>query len=352
MMHGLGCRCSLSRRGFLAQGAATIGSAALPALAAPRPPRVDVHHHYFPPAYLVPLERWAQKAGVTALWPSQRDWSVARDLEEMDRNGVDTAILSISTPGVYFGDAGQARDMARLCNDYGARLVADHPGRFGLFAVLPLPDVDACLREIAYAHDVLKADGVVMTTSSADKWPGDPAFAAIFDELNRRRSVAYFHPLAPNCCGALLPGVSGSPMEYLFDTTRAVVSLLVNGTLERCPDVRFLFSHAGGTIPMAAGRIVNALKGRKDIAAIAPEGIDRQFQKLFYDTANSYYAPTMAALRSYIPAQQILFGTDYPYVSLGQTIDGLQKLALAPAEFEAIMGTNATRLIPRLAAAP
>ena len=138
-------------------------------------------------------------------------------------------------------------------------------------------------------------------------------------------------------------------MEYLFDTTRAVVSLLVNGTLQRCSQVRFLFSHAGGTIPMAAGRIVNALKGRRDIAAIAPDGIDRQFQKLFYDTANSFYLPTMAALRSYVPASQILFGTDYPYLSLGQTIDGLQALGLTPPEFQAIMGDNATKLIPRLA---
>jgi predicted TIM-barrel fold metal-dependent hydrolase len=180
-MHGSGCRCSISRRGFLAQGIAAAGAAWLPApaLAAPRPRRIDVHHHYFPPAYLTPLERWGQQAGLTALWPRQRDWSVARDLEEMDRNGVDTAILSISTPGVYFGDAGQSRDMARLCNDYGARLVADHPGRFGLFAVLPLPDPEACLREIAYAHDVLKAAACGHDHKQRRQIADDPASAAI-----------------------------------------------------------------------------------------------------------------------------------------------------------------------------
>lgn len=356
-VHWMGCGCHASRRRFMTSGLAAAGATLLPAaVSQAQPPaserkerRYDVHHHYFPPAYLAPLQRWGQQAGVSARWPVQRDWSVARDVDEMDRNGIDAAILSISTPGVYFGDPAAARDMARLCNEYAARLIADHPGRFGLFAVLPLPDVDACLREIAYASDVLKADGVVMTTSSSGKWPGDPAFAPIFDELNRRRTVAFFHPLAPDCCGSLLPGNSGSPEEYLFDTTRAVISLLVNGTLQRCPDIRFLFSHAGGTIPMAAGRLVNALKGRRDIAAIAPDGIDQQFRRLFYDTANSFYPPTMAALTSYVPISQILFGSDYPYLSLGQNIDGLRKLGLPAPHFQTVMGDNAARLVPRLA---
>ncbi len=267
----------------------------------------------------------------------------------MDRAGVTTAVLSISTPGVWFGDNAAARELARTCNDYGARLMADHPGRFGLFAVLPLPDVDGCLREIDYAMDVLHADGVVMTTSAGDRWPGDPAFAPVFDALNRRRTVAFFHPLAPNCCGSLIPGVNGSPLEYLFDSTRAIVSLLVGGTLQRCPDIRYLFSHGGGTLPMAAGRIVNALKSRSDIGVIAPDGIDRQFQRLFYDTANAFYGPTMAALSAYVPPSQILFGSDYPYLSIDQNLDGLGRLALAEEFRDAILAGNARALLPRLA---
>ncbi len=349
-----GCSCHLPRRRLIATAVAAAATALLPASlpraqpAAPRAGHIDVHHHYFPPPYLAPLEAYDRKNNLTT-WPAQRDWSAARAIEAMDRAGVATAILSISTPGVWFGDAAAARDMARTCNDYAARLMADHPGRFGLFAVLPLPDVDGCLREIDYAMDVLHADGVVMPTSAGGRWPGDPAFAPVFEALDHRRTVAFFHPLAPDCCGSLIPGVNGSPMEYLFDSTRAIVSLLVGGTLQRCPDVRYLFSHGGGTLPMAAGRIAGALRSRPDIQAIAPDGIDRQFQRLFYDTANAFYAPTMAALSAYVPASQILFGSDYPYLSLDQNLDGLDRLALPDARRAAILADNARALLPRLA---
>ena len=133
----------------------------------------------------------------------------------------------------------------------------------------------------------------------------------------------------------------------MFDTTRAVVSLLVNGTFATMKDTRFLFSHAGGTIPMVAGRLVNALKGRKDIAGIAPDGIDAELKKLFYDTANSFYASTIAALTSYVPGSQIVFGTDFPYLTIGQNLDGLRKL-VTPAQMAGITRDNAVRLLPRL----
>jgi predicted TIM-barrel fold metal-dependent hydrolase len=349
---GLGCSCGFSRRQVMTAMAAFAATAiAAPAARAETPaaPRiVDTHHHFFPPPYLEPLKAWSDRAGLAALWPAQQNWTVAKAIEDMDRNTVATAMLSISTPGIWFGEAEAARRMARICNDYGAELVRSHPGRFGLFACVPMPDVDGTLREIEYAFDVLKADGIGFTTSYEGKWPGDPMFKPVFEELNRRKTIAYFHPLAPNCCaGMLIPGVTGSPVEYLFDTTRAVVSLLVNGTLAKMKDTRFLFSHAGGTIPMVAGRVVNALKGRKDIAEIAPEGIDAEFKKLFYDTANSFYAPTVAALTSYVPETQIVFGTDYPYLTTGANLDGLRKL-VTPAQMAAIGRDNAVRLVPRL----
>jgi predicted TIM-barrel fold metal-dependent hydrolase len=348
-----GCLCGSSRRQVLASMAALAASAVVPAAGAraqAAPARiVDTHHHFFPPPYLEPLKAWNDNAGLPGQTPIQRAWTVARAIDDMDRNNVATAVLSISTPGIWFGEAEAARKMARICNEYGADLARSHPARFGLFASVPMPDVEGTLREIEYAFDVLKADGIGFMTSYGDKWPGDPAFAPVFAELNRRKTIAYFHPLAPNCCaGMLVPGVTGSPIEYMFDTTRAVVSLLVNGTLAKMKDLRFLFSHAGGTIPMVAGRIANALKGRKDIAEIAPDGIDAELRKLHYDTANSFYAPTIAALTAYVPPTQIVFGTDFPYLTIGQNLDGLGKLGLTPAQMAAITRDNAVRLLPRL----
>src|SRR5262249_45758564 len=123
----------------------------------------------------------------------------ARSIEGMDRAGVALSVTSITTPGVWFGDNGEARDLARAYNEYAAGLAQQYPGRFGTFASLPLPDVDASLSEIAYAFDVLKVDGVGVLTSFGDKWLGDPSFAPVMAELNRRKAVVYTQPPAPNC---------------------------------------------------------------------------------------------------------------------------------------------------------
>jgi predicted TIM-barrel fold metal-dependent hydrolase len=352
-----GCACcgtparfgatGVSRRGFLAGGAAAVAATAIPATPtlAQAKRRIDVHHHIIPPMQAEALIK--HRGGNPA------KWSVQMSLEDMDKAGVATSITSVQNPGVWFGQVDEeSRKLARECNEYAKKLEQNHPGRFRTFAVIPLPDTEGSLREIEYALDVLKADGIGFMTSYGDKWPGDPMFAPVFAELNRRKAIAYFHPLAPNCCGGtvvptLIPTVTGSPIEYVFDTTRAVVSLLVGGTLAKMKDMRFLFSHAGGTIPMVAGRIANALRTRKDIAEIAPDGIDAELRKLYYDTANSFYAPTIAALTSYVPGTQILFGTDFPYLTIGQNLDGLRKLGLSAEQMAAITRDNGARLLKR-----
>lgn len=350
--------CNQSRRQFLASLAAAGASVTLPLAGAaaqmsstPSPRRVDVHHHFFPPEYREPLAEWGKQQGVAGgLVAPQRDWSVARALEEMDRGEVATAVLSISTPGIWFGDGEQARHMARLCNEFAAGMAREHRDRFGLFASVPMPDVDVTLAEIAYALDVLKADGIGFMTSYGDIWPGDARFKPVFEELNRRKAVAYFHPLAPNCCGKLQPGIPAALIEYPQDTARAVLSLLFSGVFARYRDIRFIFSHAGGPIPALAGRIVNGSKSRKDLADIAPEGIERELRRLHYDTANSASAPAMAALLKLVPASQVLFGSDFPYYTVTQNVDGFAALELGQAQRHAIDRGNAERLMPRLKA--
>jgi predicted TIM-barrel fold metal-dependent hydrolase len=343
-----------SRRQILSAFAALGVSALMPKVAAAQSGaerrRIDTHHHYFPPAYLVPLEAWGKRAGLGGLQVPARDWTIARDIEEMDRAGLAMAVLSISTPGIWFGDAEQARRMARLCNDYAAEMRRDHRGRYGIFANLPMPDVEGALREIEYALDTLKAEGIGLMTSYGDKWPGDPLFAPVFAELNRRKAVVYFHPLAPNCCGSLLPGVPASLLEYPHDTARAVASLLYNGALARYRDISWVFSHAGGSVPSLAGRIAAGSRNRKDLAEIAPAGIPAELRKLHYDTANSAYAPTMAALLAFVPSSQIVFGSDYPYYTVSENVDGLAGIALTAEQRQAIDYGNAERLLPQLKA--
>jgi 6-methylsalicylate decarboxylase len=352
-----GCGCHASRRQFLI-GAAALGAAALlpggetPVQAA-TPKLIDTHHHFYPPAYQKAWADWEDQRKIPH-FGVQLAWTREQDIEEMDKNGISTSILSLaSTPGVWFdGGVKTAQDMARLCGDFAAEMVRDHPGRYGLFAPLSMLDADATLKEIEYAFDTLKADGVNLQSNYGDKWLGDPAYKPVLEELNRRKAVVYVHPLVASCCGRLSVGAFPSVIEVPHDTTRTVVSLLLSGTFARLRDIKWLFSHAGGTIPMLAGRIESFYERQArgaNAIPFAPDGIEAELRRLNYDTANATHPASMAALMKLVPTSQITYGTDYPYFPLNQ-IDSLRKLDLPAADLDAIMSGNAARLMPRLSA--
>lgn len=341
------------RRQFLRAASALGAGALLPGCAGlgepPRRKLIDTHHHFFAPPYMKAWVDWGAKRGITD-FATQSSWTRARSLEEMDKAGVQTGILSLpSTPGVWLDLApAEAARMARICNEYAAEMMRDHPGRFGLFAALPMIDIDASLKELAYALDVLKADGVGLQTNYGDKWPGDRAYRPVFEELNRRKALVYFHPLAASCCGRLSVGASPAVIEVPHDTTRAVVSLLLNGSFARYREIRWLFSHGGGTVPMLAGRMEYFFQGRKDIAELAPNGVEAELKRLHYDTANATHPSSMAALLKLIPDTQIVFGTDYPYVPAAEQGAALRRLGLSAGQLHAIERGNAMQLLPRL----
>lgn len=340
-MGGRGCGCG--RRAFLTS---LLAAGTQPLGAQPAEPgrgAIDVHHHVFAPAFLKATETTV----VGASRQRMVEWSPERSIAEMDASGVAAAVLSVTNPGIWLGGERAAPMLARECNEYSAQLVKQHPGRFGFFAALPLPDTDASLREIAYSLDTLRADGIGLMTSYGDKWLGDPAFAAAFDELHRRRAVVYVHPTTANCCRQLMPGIPDPLIEFPHDTTRAVVSLLYSGTFARCRGIRFIFSHAGGTIPMLSGRLTEtgALFG---IDKKLPEGVESELKRLHYDTANSAHTAAFAALKTIAPMSQIVFGTDYPFIPMQSTVGGLATLGLGAADLQSIRRDNALTLFPRL----
>jgi len=310
---------------------------------------IDTHHHHYPPAYQKAWLDWEDKRGIPH-FTQQVNWSVAGALADMDAAGVRTAVLSIaSTPGVWFDwSVPEVARIVRECNDFAAGMVRDHPGRFAMFATLPMIDVDSTLKEIAYAFDVLKADGVGLQTNYGDKWPGDPAHRPIFDELNRRKAVVYFHPLVASCCGRLSVGTFPAVIEVPHDTTRAVTSLLLAGSFVRWRDIRWIFSHAGGTVPMLAGRINYFHGNAKNAAQIAPDGIEAELRRLYYDTANATHPASMAALLKLVDASQVLYGSDYPYVPMNTQVAALRAAGLPDAALAGIAAGNAQRLLPAL----
>ena len=307
---------------------------------------IDVHHHPIPPFYLAEnRDRIAGSRGgaITRAW---LDWTPALSLEAMDTHNVAISILSLTTPGLWFGDVEAARRTARRFNEYSVELIEKHPGRFGFFAAIPLPDTEGSLREIAHALDELDADGVGLLSSYDDKWLGDPVYEPVFEELNRRKATVFIHPTAPACCQTLMPGIATPMLEVPHDTARAVVSMLFSGTLARFRNIRFILCHAGGTLPAMARRI--SLYAARDLTDKAPRGVEHELRRLYYDIAISGYRPALAALTSLVPMSQILFGSDHPFRPLAESAGTLSDLGLSAAELEAIGWDNALAALPGL----
>jgi predicted TIM-barrel fold metal-dependent hydrolase len=307
---------------------------------------VDVHHHIAPrffveavgPERLVNTYAGSRKAAY--------EWTPAMAIEDMDRGGTATAVTSLYAAH-HLSELPDPRRVARLCNDYAARMRQDFPGRFGMFACLPMPDVEASLEEIEYALDTLKADGVYMVTSYGDKWLGDPSFAPVFEELNRRKTVLYTHPVVPRFAVNLIPGVPDTVIEINTDTTRAIASVLFGGAAGRSPDLDIIWSHGGGTLTAVLERFTR-LARRPQLAARLPRGILAELERFYYDVAQVAHPVPMAALRKMVPATQILFGTDFTFRTATEINEGLAQCGLSAQELAAIRRENALRLLPQL----
>ena len=302
--------------------------------------RIDVHHHMMPPF----VDLWAP-----------RKWSPQVSLETMDKFGTETSVLSVTglTPlyaDLFYDNSERAKTLIRRMNDYGAKVASDNPKRFGFFAALPMPDVDACIKEIAYAFDTLKCDGVTMFTDTGDKWPGDPLYRPIFDELNRRKAVLFFHPSVPKCCRGLIPGTGDTTLEFDFDTTRAITSLLNNGVLAQCPDIRIIVNHAGAAVPALSGRIKDQVRNKQGASIPGGSaGALEELRKLYFEVAHATFGPPLAAMMKLAPSTQYLWGTDFPVWPYDTTVDPLYDTPMPPDVQYALDRGNAVRLFPKFA---
>ncbi len=340
----------MRRREFLSAVAAIGANALLPGMQAIGPSqsltralRIDVHHHFASPSW-ISMVNTKQTQG----YQTWQNYSPAKSIEDMDRGGVAASLISITTPGIWFGNMEETRRLARQENEYGARVVSEHKNRFGLLAVLPLPDVEASLREIEYAFDTLKAKGVGLLSNWGDKWLGDAAFQPVLDELNRRKAIVYTHGAAPSCCGGnFIPNVPEITVEYNTDVSRAIVSLISSGVANRTPEIRYIMSHGGGTITALAGRFLGSEASADNLAK--PAGINSRLyhlRRFYYDTAVSTNPINMQALKMLVGANRIVFGTDYPFGNSANTAAALQQIGLPTVELRDIDGNNVLKILP------
>ena len=311
--------------------------------------RIDVHFHVIPAFY----RDAAVAAGRVPARGSYPEYSIELALELMDRHAIGVAMTSVSQPGVHFGDDRAARTLARRCNEYAAELNARRPRRFGAFATLTLPDTEGTLAEIDYCLDALKLDGVCLFASYAEKYLGDAAFDPVMEKLNARGAVVFVHPaMHPSTRHIDLPWPLFM-MEYVFDTTRAAVNLVLSGALERYPDIRFILAHAGGVAPYIAWRVSVSPMIDARMPQLSREKISAGFRRFWYDTALAPAAATMGCLEQIADPARIVFGSDWPFANAAvqKAADADRERALSARQRGAIDWQNALALFPRLAQA-
>jgi predicted TIM-barrel fold metal-dependent hydrolase len=316
---------------------------------------IDAHSHYLPPSYAQALS----DAGLVTLdggFPVPQ-WSEAKALAHMDQHNIETSMLSVSSPTVSFLKDARARQrMARELNVFAAALVQRQPRRFGAFATLPLPDIDACLDEIRYAMDILHLDGVVMETNVHGIYLGDPHLDPLFAELNRRRATLFLHPTSPPCLESVGLGRPAPILEFPMDTARTVTDLIFAGTLTRYPDIRIIIPHAGGALTALADRIAgfSALPFLKQKPAGGADEVKRVLAALYYDLAGSANDASIERLRRITTLTQVLFGSDFPFTppsGIVANVENFRALGeVSSAEHEGMARGNALRLFPRLSA--
>ncbi len=273
------------------------------------PFRLDVHSHFVPDGY---------RNAATAAGHTRPDgflhlppWSAAEHVDMMDRSGIATSFLSISSPGVHFGDDAAARSLARDVNDEGHRTAVSYPGRFGHFASLPLPDVDGAVAELRYCYEHLDVDGVALLTNAGGMYLGDPELDPVFAELNDRHARVFLHPTSPPCWEQTSLGRPRPMIEFLFDTTRAVVNLVLNGTVARHPDIEFIIPHAGAALPVIADRVAAIARVLPDVDPSSD--ILRDLGRLHYDLAGYPIPRQFDVLLTIATLDHLHYGSDYPF---------------------------------------
>lgn len=282
--------------------------------------RVDVHHHMIPAGYREVL------AGAGACSVSLPDWTPSASLNWMAEHGVGRAILSLPSPGVWFGDATEARFLARRYNEFASELMKEYPEHFGALATLPFPDLDGCREEVAYALGQLDLSGVLLFTNVDGRYVGDPEFDPLMADLDDRGAQVLLHP---NHLAEASGDAEIHPwVEYPLDITRAYARLVYNDVLVRFPRIRWVLAHAGGGVPFLAGRIGRAHYAKpgggpmggglrwgriiKDLALQRNTGLDLA-SNVSYEMAGFDDPVVRAALEELVDSDRILFGSDYPF---------------------------------------
>lgn len=310
-------------------------------------PVIDVHSHVLPRCYLDGL-------AADGIFPVDEDgfptpdWSEEAHLEFVDSVGIDYSVLSLSTPHIHHGDDARALELARQINDATGAMCGEHPERFGFAACLPLPYVEGSIEEAERCYDELSAIAVKVPSNANGVYLGDPSLDPVFERLDARGAVVIIHPSRPQAVpeGAFSSGPAPL-LEYIVDTTRAVLNMFANATLDKFPNVKFVVPHCGSFLPEVVHRLVGMSAVLVPAGLMEPIDVLECTKKLYFDIAGVAQPVMLQALLKIADPSHLLYGSDYPYTPTAQIGKGLEGLKsdplLAGIEADVFRG-NAARL--------
>ena len=285
---------------------------------------VDVHTHIILPEYVEVLKAHGAELEETFPLP---EWDAGRHIAFMDSAGIRTAVLTMPAPQPYYDDAEESAKCIHQVNKASAEIKKQYPGRFKFCAALPLPDVDAAIREAVYALDTLKADGVKLATNSRGQYLGDEALDPLMQILNERHAVIIIHPHRPTPYPEKIIATTPLAMyEYPAETTRAVVNMLSKNVLVRYPNLKVVVPHCGSFLPLALPRMKSILPAMVAQGYMQPIDWEGNLSRLYFDLAGSPTPEVLCSLLTLTTPDHILYGSDYPYLPDAVLKANLQRL--------------------------
>lgn len=291
---------------------------------------IDVHSHFLLPCYLEGLKRMNVDPAREDGFPTP-SWSAEGHLAFMRQAGIAHSILSLSTPHIHQGDDGPAAELCHQINEETASICRAHPKQFSFAACLPAPYVEGSLAEIAYAYDQLGAVGVKLASNNNGVYLGDPLLDPVFAELNRRKAVITIHPSRPPQVPEKVFTSGPAPLfEYIADTTRAVLNLIANGTLEKYPNLKIIVPHSGSFLPFVIHRLMGISEVLVPAGMMAPVDVMANFRRLYFDIAGDALPVALDALRKVADPDHILYGSDFPYTPVSPILRKQKQLMDSP----------------------
>jgi len=364
----------MNRREFLSTTAGSIGAAAAaggavdalaqtaqrPVAGAP-PQKLDIHTHHYTQGFFQKIrENGGQFSFSTdpagrpiityngarffGIQPPMTD--VVKRLEDMDRVGIDVAVVSLSTPNVFFADAKGQPEVAKMMNDAYAEVIAKYPKRFKAFASIPMDAPDAALAELHRAVDSLKLNGVILLSNIRGAALTDPRYRPFFEEANRMRLCIFLHPMLPAASEPFKEYVLGPIIGFPFDTTLAVARMCFDGMLKDFPDIKWIIGHAGGAVPFLMERIDSGYRDFAETKVKIDQLPSVYLKRLYYDTV-TFNPYNLHMLRDQVGADHMLMGSDYPHLlgSIDKAVSSIESLPIPQAEKQRILGGNALAIL-------